>query len=77
RYGGIVFNPGAFAHYSYALHDAIKAIALPVVEVHISDISKREKWRRHSVIEPACIATISGEGVDGYRTALGILADQA
>ncbi len=76
RYGGVVFNPGAFAHYSYALHDAIKAIVLPVVEVHISDISKREEWRRHSVIAPACVATISGEGVEGYRTALGILADQ-
>lgn len=77
RYGGVVFNPGALAHYSYALHDAIKAIALPVVEIHISDISKREEWRRRSVIAPACVATISGEGVDGYRTALAILADQA
>ena len=74
RCGGVVFNPGALSHYSYALHDAIKAIGLPVVEVHISDISKREEWRRHSVISPACTATISGEGIDGYRRALEILA---
>lgn len=77
RYGGVVINPGALSHYSYALHDAIKAIDVPVVEVHISDISKREEWRQQSVVAPACIATISGEGVEGYRSALGILANQA
>ncbi len=75
RYGGVVFNPGALTHYSYVLHDAITAIGLPVVEVHISDISSREKWRRKSVISPACTATVSGEGIDGYRRALEILAD--
>ena len=74
RYGGIVINPGALSHYSYALHDAIKAIGLPVVEVHISDISKREKWRRNSVISAACTTTISGQGTDGYRSALEALA---
>lgn len=77
RYGGVALNPGAFAHYSYAIHDAIKAIALPVVEVHISDLSRREKWRQKSVIAPACVATVTGQGVDGYRGALEILAGRA
>jgi 3-dehydroquinate dehydratase II len=71
---GIVINPGALAHYSYSLHDAVEAVALPVVEVHISDITAREEWRRTSVVAPACIAAISGKGVDGYREALEILA---
>ncbi len=75
RYGGVVFNPGALTHYSYALHDAVEAIVLPVVEVHISDIFSREKWRRQSVISPVCTATISGEGIDGYHRALKILAE--
>ena len=74
RFGGVVLNAGALTHYSYAIHDAIKAIELPVVEVHISDITSREKWRRASVIADACIATISGEGIDGYRQALQMLA---
>jgi len=75
RYGGVVLNPGAFAHYSFAIHDAIKAIELPVVEVHISDLSIREEWRQQSVISPVCLATISGEGIDGYHSALKLLAD--
>ena len=73
RYGGIVINPGALSHYSYAIHDAIAAIDVPVVEVHISDITTREEWRRTSVVAPACTATIIGEGIDGYRQALEIL----
>jgi 3-dehydroquinate dehydratase-2 len=76
RYGGVVFNPGAYSHYSYALHDAIVAIELPVVEVHISDIAKREEWRRTSVVSPACLATINGKGVDGYQAALELIAAQ-
>jgi 3-dehydroquinate dehydratase II len=75
RYGGIVFNPGALSHYSYAIHDAIAAIDVPVVEVHISDITTREEWRRTSVVAPACSDTVIGEGIDGYRRALEILAD--
>ena len=75
RYRGVVFNPGALTHYSYALHDAIVAIDLPVVEVHISDLSQREDWRQHSVISPACKATVGGEGIDGYLHALKILAN--
>lgn len=71
---GVILNPGALAHYSYAIHDAAESIPAPVVEVHISDISSREEWRRTSVVSPACIATISGKGIDGYREALETLA---
>ena len=72
---GIVINAGALTHYSYALYDALVAVALPTVEVHISDIHAREEWRRHSVIQPACLSQISGEGLDGYRRALEILGE--
>lgn len=71
---GVVINPGALTHYSYALHDAIEAIGIPTVEVHISDITARQPWRAHSVVSDACIATISGHGLDGYRLALEHLA---
>ncbi len=74
RFDGIVFNPGALTHYSYALHDAIEAVEIPTIEVHISDISSREEWRAHSVISPVATRTISGEGLDGYRMALEALA---
>jgi acetyl esterase/lipase len=66
----VVFNPGAFTHTSYALHDAIEAVELPVVEVHISDVESREPWRRISVVRPACLHTVYGRGIDGYRWAL-------
>ncbi len=71
---GVVLNPGALTHYSYALHDAIEAIGLPVVEVHISDVASREPWRADSVISAVCVTTISGKGIDGYRLALEHLA---
>ena len=71
---GVVINPGALTHYSYALHDAIEAVGLPVVEVHLSDVTAREQWRANSVISAVCVTTISGEGVDGYRRALEYLA---
>ncbi len=74
---GIVLNAGALTHYSYALYDALVAVGLPTVEVHISDIHAREEWRRRSVIQPACLTQISGEGLDGYRRALAILAEDA
>lgn len=74
---GVVLNPGALAHYSYALHDAVEAIPLPVVEVHLSDITLREAWRAHSVVSPACAATITGRGLQGYRDALALLAGGA
>ena len=70
----IVINPGAFTHYSYAIHDALEAVDKPTVEVHISDITSRETWRSHSVISPACVATIYGRGIGGYRDALRHLA---
>ncbi len=69
-HAGVVVNPGAFSHTSYALHDAIDAIAVPTVEVHISNVAEREEWRRTSVVGPACVATIYGRGIDGYRWAL-------
>lgn len=67
---GIVINAGALTHYSYAIHDAIVAIGVPAVEVHISNIKARESWRRHSVVAPACVASIYGRGVAGYRDAV-------
>ena len=67
---GIVLNPGAWTHYSYAIRDALELSGLPAVEVHLSDVERREEWRRVSVIRELCVATVSGEGPDGYRTAL-------
>lgn len=74
NFDGVVFNPGAYTHYSYALRDAVAAISIPVVEVHLSDISKRESFRALSVIEPVALAQISGQGVSGYQRAVDILA---
>jgi len=71
---GIVINAGALTHYSYALHDAITAVDLPTVEVHISNIKEREDWRRQSVISAACDYMIRGRGIEGYRHALSYLA---
>jgi 3-dehydroquinate dehydratase-2 len=70
EFDGVVFNPGAYTHTSYALHDAIDAIGLPTVEVHISNVAEREEWRRVSVVRPACVHTIYGRGIDGYRWAI-------
>jgi 3-dehydroquinate dehydratase-2 len=67
---GIVLNPGAWTHYSYAIRDALELTGLPAVEVHLSDIGSRESWRRQSVLEELCVAQVSGMGVDGYRDAL-------
>jgi len=66
----IVINPGAFTHYSYSIFDAIFAVKVPTIEVHISNIFSREEWRKKSVISPACIGIISGLGLDVYRLAL-------
>lgn len=70
---GIVFNPGAYTHTSIALLDALKAVQLPCVEVHISDVSAREDFRQQSYIRPACIASIIGHGLEGYIEAIDIL----
>jgi 3-dehydroquinate dehydratase II len=67
---GIVLNPGAWTHYSYAIRDALELADLPAVEVHLSDVDAREPWRRKSVITELCIARVAGKGVDGYRDAL-------
>ena len=67
---GIVLNPGAWTHYSYAIRDALELTALPAVEIHLSDVDRREEWRRHSVISDLCVARVAGKGADGYREAL-------
>lgn len=67
---GVIINPGAYTHYSYAIHDALKSIFVPKVEVHISDINTREEWRRVSVTAPACDRQIAGHGFDGYLEAM-------
>ncbi|MPZ54227.1 MAG: type II 3-dehydroquinate dehydratase [Acidimicrobiia bacterium] len=72
----VVINAGALTHYSYALRDAIEAIARPTVEVHISNIHAREEWRSHSVIEEVCSTSIVGRGTMGYRWALQFLAQR-
>ena len=70
---GIIINPGALTHYSYAIHDAIISIGIPVAEVHMSDINSRENFRRKSVIKDVCITQISGLGKKGYAEALNAL----
>jgi 3-dehydroquinate dehydratase II len=66
----IVMNPGAWTHYAWAIRDALEIASLPTVEVHLSDVEHREQWRRHSVVRELCVATVSGQGVEGYRAAL-------
>ena len=70
---GIIINPAAYTHTSIAILDALKAVGLPAVEVHLSDISARESFRRHSYISAACLATISGRHFEGYREAASLL----
>jgi 3-dehydroquinate dehydratase II len=72
---GIVLNPGAWTHYSWAIHDALATAALPAVEVHLSDVKAREPWRALSVIEDLCIGSFAGSGIEGYRMALARLRD--
>ncbi|MEL4105689.1 type II 3-dehydroquinate dehydratase [Oscillospiraceae bacterium WX1] len=72
---GIVINPAAYTHTSIAILDALKAVALPAVEVHISDITSREAYRQHSYTSEACLKTIAGKGFEGYREALLFLKE--
>ena len=73
---GIVINPGAYTHTSVALLDAVKAVSIPTVEVHISDPDAREAFRRISYIREACVVTIKGRGLEGYLEALRLLAEK-
>jgi 3-dehydroquinate dehydratase II len=68
-----LLNPGAWTHYSWAIRDALELAAIPAVEVHLSDVSAREEWRRRSVLEGLVLGAISGKGPDGYREALELL----
>jgi 3-dehydroquinate dehydratase-2 len=72
----LVLNPGAWGHYAWAIRDALEIAALPAVEVHLSDVQRREPWRRTSVIAELCVATISGRGPDGYSAALERLREE-
>ena len=70
---GIIINPAGYTHTSVAIPDAIRAVGIPAVEVHISDIDSREDFRKVSYIRPACISAVMGKGIDGYREALELL----
>lgn len=71
----LLLNPGAWTHYSWAIRDALEVAGLPAVEVHLSDVKSREKWRRVSVLDGLCVATFSGRGVEGYGEALTVLRE--
>ena len=74
---GVILNPGAWTHYSWAIHDAVEMLTVPVVEVHLSNVEEREKWRRHSVIADLAAKRVLGKGPEGYREALQFLAGKA
>lgn len=76
EYDGIVINPGAYTHTSIALLDAVRAVSLPCVEVHISDVAEREPFRAVSYIRAACIGSIVGHGTDGYLEAIDLLSKE-
>jgi 3-dehydroquinate dehydratase-2 len=73
---GLILNPGAWTHYSWAIRDALEVTGLPAVEVHLSAVDEREEWRRVSVIRDLCLATVQGKGPDGYRDALELLRER-
>ena len=70
---GIIINPGAYTHYSYAIHDALMSLTIPKVEIHITDIQNREEFRKLSVTAPACDKQICGKGLNGYLLAIDFL----
>jgi 3-dehydroquinate dehydratase-2 len=71
---GVIVNPGAWTHYSWAIHDALELLGAPIVEVHLSNVDEREEWRRVSVLEGLVAHRIAGKGPDGYREALEYLS---
>ena len=73
---GVVLNPAAWSHYSWAIRDAVELFTVPVVEVHLSNIDEREEWRRHSVIADIAARRIVGKGPEGYKEALEFLAEK-
>jgi 3-dehydroquinate dehydratase II len=77
RADGVIVNPGAWSHYSWAIHDALELLRVPIVEVHLSNIDEREEWRRRSVLDGVRTHRIVGHGPDGYREALEYLAGKA
>jgi 3-dehydroquinate dehydratase-2 len=74
---GVIVNPGAWTHYSYAIRDALELVDVPVVEVHLSNVDDREEWRRHSVIADLATKRVIGKGPDGYREALEYLVSSS
>jgi 3-dehydroquinate dehydratase-2 len=72
---GLLLNPGAWTHYSWAIRDALEVADIPAVEVHLSAVDEREEWRRLSVIRDLCVGTVQGKGVEGYREALAMLRE--
>ena len=75
NFDGCVLNAGAWTHYSYAVRDAISAVKVPVAEVHMSDISKREPFRRNSVISEVCVGTVKGLGKDSYLRGIDLISE--
>ena len=72
---GVLLNPGAWTHYSWAIRDALELTGLPAVEVHLSAVDEREEWRRLSVVRDLCVGCVQGKGVEGYREALAMLKE--
>ncbi len=75
KFDGVIINPAAYTHYSYAIYDTVLAVGIPAIEVHLSNIYKREKFRRKSVIAPACLGQICGFGYRSYLLALNVLLE--
>jgi 3-dehydroquinate dehydratase-2 len=73
---GLLLNPGAWTHYSYAIRDALEVTGLPAVEVHLTAVEEREEWRRISVIRDLCLGCIQGRGIEGYREGLEMLKER-
>jgi 3-dehydroquinate dehydratase-2 len=71
----VVINPGAWTHYSWALHDALELVSCPIAEVHLSNVDQREEWRSHSVVADLAAVRVSGKGLDGYLEAIDSLAE--